>query len=1049
MRITDLSLRRPLGTFIICGIFLLFGFLSLSRLKMDLFPDIQLPIIAAITNYPGAGPEEVESIVSRIIEEAVATVPNVTEVSSISYAGTSVVMAEANYGADLDYIALTMRERIDLVKPYLPDDVEAPILFKFDPAMMPIIMLGVGGGGDLEAVTRLVNDTVVPRLKRIPGVASVETEGGLVREFRVEVDQARLLSHGLTLPQIESGLRAENLNYPGGVTTQGGTEYLVRSLGLFQSAKDLGDLLLALPRGGTIALREVATIRDDYQEQTKITRINGQPGLALYIQKESDANTVVTARKIRQELAALRRDLGARFTYTAVMDQAEFIERSLGSVYSNAILGALLAVIILWLFLRNMGSTMVIGLSIPISIVVTFALMYFRGMTLNLVSLGGLALGVGMLVDNSIVVLENIHRHRQEGADLMTAAREGTSEVGMAILGSTTTSIVVFLPVFFVEGLAGQIFRDMALTVGFSLLASLAVAVTIVPILSSRLLHIQHSGEDGGRLVLGRVGAALTRIADTITRWLAGLDGNYRRLLRFAIDHRPAVILGGLAALILGMAPALLGFMKTEFLPPGSGAQFSVTLQLPPGRVLRETDRVCREFEEFFSARPEVECVTTVVGSGSSMGSFGASRTTNRGNITVDLKSAHRKRLERIMEETRVYGRRFADVTVEVAASGNMGMMAGEGILVEITGPDLRVLTELAAQVKEVVAAVPGTREVKTSLEEGAPEARLRIDREKAALLGISGAQIASTLRTAYQGSVPTRLRLGGGEEFDVRVILSPKDRERLQDLERFTFVSPRGGLVALSDVADIETTSGPTSIQRKDQTRLVEVTGVLHGRDLGSVSREVESRLGSIHVPEQYRIALGGQAFDMAESFAELGSAMLYAILLVYMVLALQYESLLNPLVILFSIPLMSFGVTWSLFLTGRPLNIPGFAGAIMLTGIVVNNAIVLIDYIEILRRRGMSRVEAVLKAGPTRLRPVLMTTLTTILGVLPLAFGLGEGGEFEAPLATVVAGGLTCSTVLTLVVIPVVYLALHGLAEKIRTAVARRKGAADVALS
>jgi len=1032
VKITELSLRRPIGTLIIFGIFVLIGLLSLSKLKMDLYPDIELPIIAVITNYPGAGPEEVEAIVSKPLESTIETVPNVTKVSSTSYAGVSVVMAESNYGADLDMISLSMRERIDMVKSNLPKDVSAPIVFKFDPAMMPIMMLGVGGGSDLEAATRLMDNTIVPRLKRIPGVASVSTDGGLVREFRVEVDQIRLLSYGLTLAQIEGVLRSENLNYPGGTTNQGRTEYLIRSLGQFKSVEDLKSLRLTLPRGGTVALNEVAAIRDDYQEQAKLTRINGQAGLALYIQKESDANTVLTARKIRKELAAIQKEMGDRFTYVMVFDQAESIEQNLRTVNSNAIMGALLAIIILWLFLRNIGTTMVIGLSIPISIVVTFALMYFRKMTLNMISLGGLALGVGMLVDNSIVVLENIYRYRQEGVDLTTAAREGTNEVGMAILGSTTTSIVVFLPVFFVEGLAGQIFRDMALTVGFSLLASLAVALTIVPILSRRFLHIQGERSDGGH-VFGRFGLVFERIFDPVTNALGKLDQIYRRMLGYAVRHRRRIIITGIAAFILGFLPFFLG-LKMDFMSQGASTGFSIGLRLPSGRVLQETDRVCRDFEEYLSALPEVESITTVAGSGSTMSMFGSQRTTDRGSISVTLKSQYRLRMEKVMEDVRGFATRFPDVKTEVSATQAMGgPMSGAPIQVEVIGPDLRVLADLSKQVKEIVASVSGTREVKTSLEEGAPEVQLQINREKAAMLGISAAQVASTLRTAYQGSVPTRLRLGG-DEYDIRVILSGKDRERLQDLRHLALVSPSGGRVSLGDVATIEVKAGPTSVQRKEQTRVVIVSASLYGRDLGSTSAEVSRRLKEISVPDQYKVGLGGQAFDMTESFQDLAWAMLYAILLVYMVLAIQYETLLNPLMILFTIPLMGFGVTWSLFATGRPLNVSGITGAIMLTGIVVNNAIVLIDYVETLRHRGMSRLDAVLKAGPTRLRPVLMTTLTTILGVLPLALGFGEGGEFEAPLATVVAGGLACSTLLTLLVIPVVYLAVHETMDRVR---------------
>lgn len=1010
MKITDFSIRRPVAISVLFALVVLVGLLSLSNLKLDLYPDINFPIVAVITSYPGAGPEEIETIVTRPLEEAIAAVPDIQTVSSQSSSGSSMVMAEANYGADMDYIALTMRERIDLVKSTFPDEVGTPIVFKFDPSMLPIMYVGVSGGKNLELTTRVVEKQVIPRLESIKGVASVSVNGGLVREFRVEVDPRRLLAYRLTLAQVEQALKSENLNLPGGTTQLGKTELYIRSIGQFKSVDDLKNLRLSLPQGGTVTLDEVARVVDGFQEQTTLSRINGQPGLMISIQKESGANTVLVARNIRKELASVKKDLGELFIYDMVFDQADYIEESIGNVASTGLIGALLAVLILWLFLRNIRSTMIIGIAIPVSIIVTFALIYFRNMTLNMISLGGLALGAGMLVDNSIVVLENIYRYRQEGYDRVTAAREGASEVAMAIIASTLTTMVVFLPVLFIEGLTAEIFRDMALTVIFSLGASLLVALTLIPMLSSKILarskrekvREKTMEEKSGGYRLGR------------------LEQIYRGLLDFALSHRKTVVFLAVLLLVSSVAPFLLG-LKTEFMPSSMTGEIQVALKLPNGRLLAETDRICRIFEDYLRKRPEVETVTTTVGSSSLFDFSGGS--TEVGNIRVNLKEEYRTKVSDIAEEIRKFSSALPDVETEVFATEGARMGSGSPIQYEISGPDLGTLKELAGKVEELIASVPGTREVKSSMEEGRPEVHLRIDRERANLFGLSGTVIASTIRTAYQGSVPTKMRLAG-DEYDIRVILREEDRINIEDLRQLMILSPKGNLVPLSDVTDIQVEVGPVSISRKNQIRTATVEAALYRRDLGSVTNDIDKLLREeLILPPQYKVSKAGQAMDMAESFADLAVALLAAILFVYMVMAIQYESLLHPFTILLSIPLMLFGITWSLYLTGRSLNVAGFIGVIMLAGIVVNNAIVLVDYIETLRTRGMERREAVMKAGPTRLRPVLMTSLTTILGMFPLALGIGSGAEMQAPLATVVIGGLTFSTLLTLVVIPVVY--------------------------
>lgn len=1027
MKITDLSIRRPVGVSILFTLVVLVGFLSLNKLKLDLYPNIDLPIVAVFTSYPGAGSEEMETIITRPLEEAVAAVPNIKTVTSVSAPESSIIIAEANYGSDMDYISLTMRERIDMVKPYFPDEVSAPTVFKFDPSMMPIMFLGVSGGSNLELTTKIIEDLVKPRLESIGGVASVTTEGGLVREFRVEVDAKRLLAYGLTLTQIEQALASENLNLPGGTTQQGKTELYIRSIGAFKSLQDLKNLRLTLPGGGSITLSEAATVVDGFKEQSMENRLNGQPGLMITLQKESDANTVLVARAVRKELTALHQELGEAFNYQVIFDQAEFIESSIRTVVENGILGAILATLILWLFLRNLRSTLVIGISIPISIITTFTLIFFKGMTLNMISLGGLALGVGMLVDNSIVVLENIYRFRQEGSDRITAAREGTSEVAMAITASTLTTMVVFLPILFVEGITAQIFNDMALAVVFSLGASLVVALTLVPMLSSKLLAISKSarlrhGED----------------FDEDSR-LGRVQTFYRKALDKALTHRKTTIVMAIICFFAAFLPFFTG-LKMEFMPTSLTGEAQVRFELPIGWVLEETDRICRKFEEYLSSKPEVETVSTSVGTTEMLGS---SVTPNEGRIRVKLKKEYVDDIEVFMEELRVFATTMPEIRAEVSGMHGGGMGSGSLIQYEVSGPDLLVLADLCTQVKDLIASVEGTREVTTSLEEGRPEVHLKINREKANLYGLSGAMIASTVRTAYQGSVSTKMRLGGNE-YDIRVALKKEDRRNIEDLKYLMLLTPTGSMVSLGEVADIQVATGPTQINRKHQTRYATVSADLYQRDLGSVTQEIDGLLAKeLLLPPQYKLTKGGQGMDMEKSFRDLTTALFAAILCVYMVMAIQYESLLHPFTILLSIPLMFFGVTWSLFITNRPLNVVGLVGMIMLAGIVVNNAIVLVDYIETLRSRGMDRRSAVMKAGPTRLRPVMMTTLTTILGMLPLASGIGEGAEMEAPLATVIIGGLTISTLLTLVVIPVLYTLMDDFGLFLRRIFRKDRGA------
>ncbi|MDK2784650.1 MAG: hydrophobic/amphiphilic exporter (mainly bacteria), family [Bacillota bacterium] len=1046
MNLAQFSTRRPVAVTMVILVLIVLGTVSLTRISIDLLPKMTLPIAAVMATYPGAGPEEVEELVAKPLESVLATVSNVDSIQSISSADSATIIVQFNWGTDMDFATLDMREKIDLVMPRLPDGVDRPRVVKFDPSMMPIMILSVSSEGrDLASLKTLLEDKVAPRLERIEGVAYATVIGGPKEEVRVLVDSRRLAGYGFTLAQLVQALKAENLNMPGGTIEQGTREFILRTTGEFKSLDELRNLVLTSPQGVSVRLGDLADI-EEVEDQEEYTLLNGRPSIGIMIQKEAGANTVKVANQVHREMEKLSQELrGLKYTY--VFDQAKFIQRSIGRLTSNAISGAVLAIVILYLFLRNVRSTLVIALSIPISIIATFTLVYFNGLTINLMSLGGLALGVGMLVDNSIVVLENIYRHREEGESRLLAAQNGAGEVAMAITASTLTTIAVFLPIVFIQGLTAQIFRELALTVTFSLLASLLVALTVVPMLASKILVI---GENDGGRTSARPGI-FYRASEWMVRQLAAVSGRYRALLAWALDHRRVVLAGAAAAFILSLlAVPLVG---TEFFPSTDAGRLSISIELPSGATLEETDKVAERVGKIVSSYPEVE--TVFVSAGRSMQGMSISGTdSNTASLNIELvpKEERRRSDREIADAIRRQVEKIPGAEIRVTTQDVMTMGGGgiaQPISLSIRGDDLDVLRDLADKAKALVAKVPGTREIRTSFSEGRPEVQVRLNRAKAASLGLSAAQVAQAVSTAVQGEVATEYRVGGKEK-DIRVRLVEESANSLSDLKSLLISTPTGLTVPLADVADIVIARGPVTINREDQARVVTVSSDVFGRPLGAVSRDIERQLAGLKLPPGYTITFGGQNKEMSEAFSGLSLALGLAVILVYMVMAAQFESLLHPFTIMFSMPLALVGVVLALLITRRPISVPAFIGIIVLAGIVVNNAIVLVDYINTLRARGLGMREAILTAGPIRLRPILMTTLTTVLGLIPLALGLGEGGEMQAPLAITVIGGLSMSTLLTLVVVPLVYTLFEdigsGLKRRLRQLVlgrAETKGA------
>ncbi|MGI6484734.1 MAG: efflux RND transporter permease subunit [Tepidanaerobacteraceae bacterium] len=1049
MNLPKFSIKRPVTMLMIIAIALVLGFISFSRLGIDLFPNFVYPGAVVMTDYSGASPEEVESIVTKPIESILATVNNVKRIQSFSTEGSSTVVVEFDWGTNMDIASLDMREKVDLLKPYLPDDIGQPMVIKFDPSMMPIMQVAIYGGNDVTQLKRIADDFIVNRLKRLEGVATVDTVGGKERQINIVVDPDKLAFYGLSMSQISNKLMMENLNLPGGSVKQGGMEYVIRTTAEFKDIKEIEELGIPLQTGGIVPLKNIARIEDGHKDISTVSRYNEEPSIALIIQKQSNYNTVQVIDRIKKELSIIEDEIPAQIFYKPVMDQADFIKKAVGNVGNDAVIGGLLAMLIIYLFLRNVRSTLVIALSIPISIIVTFILIYFNKLTLNIMSLGGLALGVGMLVDNSIVVLENIFRHRQEGEDPVLAAVSGTNEVSAAVTASTLTTVAVFLPIVFIQGITAQFFKELALTVTFSLLSSLIVALSVVPFFSSRFVtqplsdigvkavkfnKDSQNGNDSGEKKFNILSAPL----NVFGRFYSRLEKRYSNVLKWSLEHRKIVVIASVGLFILSLV--LIPFVGLEFLPRSDAGTINISIETPEGTHLEETDRFAFIIEEKLKGIPEIDGVLTSVGSSVTAMSMGGGK--NTASIVANLVplSERNRSSELVAEEIRQFAEDIPGAEIRVSENSSMdfGSML-KPISVSIKGDDFDILRSISNEVMQIVKSVEGTREVENSMDEGSLELVIKVDRDKATLYGLSSAMVAQTVRSAVSGSIATKYKVAGSE-IDVMIKADETLIGNVEQLKSLLIPSPTGALITLGDVAEINRAIGPATINRDDQTRVVTISGAVVGRPAGQVNSEIEQRLNEIYLPEGYNIEFGGEQEQMTDAFEDLSLAFVLAIALVYMVMAAQFESLSQPLVIIFTVPLAIIGVIAALLISGRSLSMPAFIGVIMLAGIVVNNAIILIDFVNQLRSRGIDRKEAIIEAGPLRLRPILMTTLTTVLGLLPMALGLGEGGELRAPMATVVIGGLVFSTVLTLVVIPVIYTLFEDLG-KIFKRIRRRR--------
>lgn len=1024
MNIADFCLKHKVTTIMAYVLIVVFGIMGFTSLPLALMPDIELPMAVVYTTYSNAGPQEVENMVTKTIESACASVSGMDEIQSLSSEGSSMVMVTFADGTDMDEAMVDLRDRIDRVKGFLPEDADAPMAMTIDVDAMPVVTVGLKGA-DLAELQAIAEDDIQPALERIDGVASVDIAGGYENEIAIDTDADRLAGYGLSVSYIAQMLAAENIALPAGEVQSGDQSFSVRTDGEYSSVSDIANTLIPLPTGGTVRLSEVADVYVAPKEQTAIAKIGGEPCITISVNKQSDTNTLQVAERAKDaldEVTALQPTLD----WSLLMDQSDMINMTVDSVIQNIVFGVLLAAIVLFVFLRDWGATAVISMSMPICIISVFLIMQVFDITMNMMSLGGIAMGVGMIVDNSIVVLENIFHYRSDGCDRFTSCVEGTKEVALSISASTLTTVAVFLPIGLSGGLSGMMFREFCITICSLLLASLLIALTLVPVLCYALL------DRGGKHRM-RMPDTGHDIADR------PLMRKYKELLAHFITHRKkAIIISG------AMIVAFLGSIAiagVELMPQMDESMVAIGVEMPVGSDLEDVSAMAdRAVDIALEQVPEIESIYYSTG-GASMST---TSTANSASITVNLvdKSDRDRSSQQVAEDLRPYMQDLAGAEISVEASGTMDMssMTGDAISVTLRGDDYDKLSQTAEQLAGQLAALPGAIEVSSSASEQVPEVEITLNRANASRFGLTAATIGQAVRGELSGQTATQLKVNG-EEITVTVRGDSRAETSIDALKSVMIPTQTGGSVPLSLVANVDTVLAPQSINRLNQSRTVTITG---GADdtvsTAEMSQAVQGVLDTFELPDGITYETGGEMEEMINTFTQLAYALVVALGLVYFVLASQFESFIMPVIIMTILPIGLLGSLFTLPLTGNKISMVAFIGVIMLAGTVVNSSIVLIDYMNIRRKRGEDKDTAILNACPRRVRPVLMTTLTTVLGLLPMVFSNGEGAEMMRPMAIVMITGMVVSTIVTLLFTPVYYSLIDSLTQRVRTRSAER---------
>lgn len=1076
MRITKLFVKRPVTTFMIFLAIVLLGFVSFRELSVDLLPNISYPRLSVVTQYSGVAPEEIETIITRRLEAAVSRIPGLRRVESVSKEGVSYMKLEFSWGTDMDFAMLHTREKLDSVE--LPEDVEDPTIIPLDPQSKPIMVLSISGEGSLLEIKEFAEELIKPRMEQIEGIGSAEIAGGVEREIQIEVNPQLLALYGLTIQQISGRIDAFNRNLQGGTIKKGRFKYALRVVGEYETVSEIGEISLKTTQErGVIRLKDVAQIIDTIKEREGITRLNGAESIGILVRKASGGNTVKVTQLAREVLDEIHEEY-PEIDVMIVSEQAKYIENAISSVFKSILYGGILAFFVLFIFLQDFKTPMIIATVIPISIIATFNLLFFLDISLNIMSLGGLALGVGMLVDNSIVVSESIFRHRELGKSLQEAALVGTNEVGMAVTASTLTTISVFLPVIYVHGVAGQLFKDQSLTVAFAMLSSLLVSLTLLPVLASRKFGFSKTREDkepktervhleentkkskwrvlaypylGLRFLIVWIFKIISLVLNFIFNFLAQLfllighylslpvkpvirlifrsynsfydlfSARYHRILIWSLDNKGKVITVSLLFLMLTF------FMATkiprELMPKPDAFSFEINMKTPVEYSLEQTSEIVEELEIWMKNNETIYATFSQIGIVSGMEGLNPDISLNSVKIYVELFSA--KEIDNVLEELRIrldrYPRLNYSIVKEQSTISQLLAFSSAEVGLKIKGDDLFRLTELADELVAKLSQVPELTDINTSVGEGKPEFLIKIKKEALEKFDISPSEIGTFLVNAVRGNKATEFK-ELEKKYDVLVRLEKQSRENIETLldEQLPH---KGTLIPLRELVEYEITKGPNEIRRENQQREVVVTANLKGAKISQVVPKIKEKVAELELPPNYRVEFSGEQEEMTKSFRSLIFAFSLAVLLVYMIMAAQFESLRHPLLILFTLPMGLIGAVWALLITGQTLNVISIIGMVVLAGIVVNDAIVKVDYTNQLRKRGLAVREAIMEASRVRLRPILMTTVTTTLGLFPMSLGLGKGAELQQPLAISVIGGLMLSTFLTLILIPLAY--------------------------
>ena len=1012
MKLADVSIDRPVfATMMIVAIIVL-GLFSYMKLNIDQFPDVDFPYVTATTVLPGAGPEQIETDVTKKIEDAVNTIAGVDHIQSVSQEGVSIVIIQFKLEVKAQQAAQDVREKIAAVRGDMPTDIEDPVIQRIDPASTPIFTLTVSGERSPKEITTYTKNVIKKRLENVSGVGRVDLVGGAEREIQIVVDATRLQAYNLSIQDVIQTVGAANVEIPAGNIEQGSRQILLRTMGKYKSVEDFSKVVIATPGNKVVHLSEVATVEDGIKEQESLARVNNKPAVGLSILRQSGSNTVRVADAIQKQIAKIRSELPSDLHLTIARDNSTFIRESVNDVIFDILYGGLLAVIVVYLFLANMRSTLISAIALPTSIIASFIIMFALNFTLNTMTLLALSLAVGLLIDDAIVVIENIYRHMQDGETAMEAAKAATSEIGLAVMATTFTIVAVFIPVAFMPGIVGRFFYEFGITVSVSVLVSLFVAFTLTPMLSSRWL--KEEDEE-----LKNEGNLLRRGLYWFNHAFGVMSAKYRNAIRWSLGHRKIVILGSLAIFVSSFF--LMRFLGTSFFPSMDQSEFNVVVTAAPGSSLTETSRLCGAVEEVLRRRPEVTAMLTSIGAGSDP--------VTKGTVLVKLvKKAERKKgIEQIMDEARQEISRIPGANFGFQVTGGMGANQKAAIL-SVRGEDLTTLQKIAHEVEFMFRTTPGAADVENSLETSKPEVRLTIDREKASDLGINVGLIAQSARAMVDGYVATKYQ-EGEEQYDVRVRLNKTDRSSLENVRAMSIKSTKDAangqkfLIPLGSVAEIQQASGPSKINRYDRQREIRIDANLSGRLLGEVLGDVQARTKGMTLPSGYSVSVVGMGEMQAESFGNILMSLGLAIVFVYIVLASQFESYKYPFAIMLALPMSLIGAVFALIVFKTAISVMSLIGIIMLMGLVTKNGILLVDYANVLRDRGHERSEALIMAGATRLRPILMTTFAMIFGMMPVAFAFGEGSELRSPMGQAVVGGLITSTLLTLFVVPVVY--------------------------